>query len=115
MECSGIGKLFYNKESGIYVDVVLGELFFVSLDKYELGCGWLSFIKFIDNVIEYYDVSYGMVCVEVCLKYGDSYLGYVFIDGLCDRGGLWYCINFVSLWFVYCDDMDVEGYGVFLD
>ena len=41
-ERPGTGKLLYNKEPGIYVDIVSGEPLFASADKYESGCGWPS-------------------------------------------------------------------------
>ena len=34
-----------NHRAGIYVDVVSGEPLFSSLDKYESGTGWPSFMK----------------------------------------------------------------------
>src|SRR3954466_8530133 len=34
-----------NHEPGIYVDIISGEALFSSLDKYESGTGWPSFIK----------------------------------------------------------------------
>ena len=34
-----------NHEAGIYVDVVSGEPLFSSLDKYDSGTGWPSFIR----------------------------------------------------------------------
>jgi len=34
-----------NKQPGIYVDIVSGEVLFSSLDKYETGTGWPSFTK----------------------------------------------------------------------
>jgi peptide-methionine (R)-S-oxide reductase len=44
-ERPGTGEYLYNKEPGIYVDVVSGEPLFASSDKYESGCGWPSFTK----------------------------------------------------------------------
>ena len=44
-ERPGTGELLYNKEPGIYVDIVSGEPLFASSDKYESGCGWPSFVK----------------------------------------------------------------------
>ena len=41
-ELPGTGEHLYNKEPGIYVDVVSGEPLFASSDKYESGCGWPS-------------------------------------------------------------------------
>jgi peptide-methionine (R)-S-oxide reductase len=114
-ERPGTGALLYNKEPGIYVDVVSGEPLFASSDKYESGCGWPSFTKPIANVTELRDVSHGMVRTEVRSSHGDSHLGHVFPDGPRDRGGLRYCINSASLRFVHRDDMEAEGYGAYLD
>lgn len=114
-ERPGTGKLLGNKEPGIYVDIVSGEPLFASADKYESGCGWPSFTKPIDNVIEHRDASLGMVRVEVRSKYGDSHLGHVFPDGPADRGGMRYCINSASLRFIHRDDMEAEGYAKYID
>ena len=116
-ERPGSGQLLYNKEPGIYVDVVSGEPLFASSDKYESGCGWPSFTKPIEpaHVAEKRDLSHGMVRVEVRSTFGDSHLGHVFLDGPLDRGGLRYCINSASLRFVHRDDMEAEGYGDYLN
>ncbi len=116
-ERPGTGKLLYNKEPGLYVDIVSGEPLFASSDKFESGCGWPSFTKPIEpaNVAELQDGSLGMVRTEVRSTHGDSHLGHVFPDGPRDRGGLRYCINSASLRFVHRDDMEAEGYGDYLD
>jgi len=116
-ERPGSGKLLDNKEPGLYVDIVSGEPLFASSDKYESGCGWPSFTRPIEsqNVSELRDASLGIARTEVRSKHGDSHLGHVFPDGPRDRGGLRYCINSASLRFIHRDDMDLEGYGIFLD
>ena len=116
-ERPGTGKLLYNKEPGIYVDIVSGEPLFVSSDKYESGCGWPSFTKPIEpaHIQELSDRSFGMVRTEVRSTHGDSHLGHVFTDGPRDRGGLRYCINSASLRFVPHDAMEDEGYGAYLE
>lgn len=116
-ERPGTGELLYNKEPGIYVDIVSGEPLFASSDKYESGCGWPSFTKPIEpaNVNELRDISHGMIRTEVRSTHGDSHLGHVFDDGPTDRGGLRYCINSASLRFVPRDEMEAEGYGAYLD
>lgn len=116
-ERPGSGKLLYNKEPGIYVDVVSGEPLFASSDKYESGCGWPSFTKPIEaaHVTEHHDATHGMIRTEVRSRDGDSHLGHVFPDGPQDRGGLRYCINSASLRFVARADMESEGYGAYLD
>ena len=116
-ERPGSGEYLYNKQSGIYVDVVSGEPLFASADKFDSGCGWPSFTKPIEpaNVSELTDLSHGMLRVEVRSANGDSHLGHVFPDGPTDRGGLRYCINSASLRFVPRDRMEAEGYGAYID
>ena len=116
-ERPGTGKLLYNKEPGLYVDIVSGEPLFASSDKFESGCGWPSFTKPIEpaNVTELQDGSLGMIRTEVRSAHGDSHLGHVFPDGPRDRGGLRYCINSASLRFIPRDEMEAEGYGDYLD
>ncbi|HWK40889.1 MAG TPA: peptide-methionine (R)-S-oxide reductase MsrB [Croceibacterium sp.] len=115
-ERPGTGEYLYNKQAGIYVDIVSGEPLFASSDKYESGCGWPSFTKPIEpaNVAELRDASHGMIRTEVRSKHGDSHLGHVFEDGPRDRGGLRYCINSASLRFVPREEMEAQGYGAYL-
>ena len=116
-ERPGTGQFLHSKEPGIYVDVVSGEPLFASADKYESGSGWPSFTKPIDSayVQELQDTRHGMFRTEVRSVHADSHLGHVFTDGPRDRGGLRYCINSAALRFIRRDDMQVEGYGAFLD
>jgi len=116
-EMPGSGPLLHNKEPGIYVDVVSGEPLFASTDKYDSGSGWPSFTKPIEpaNVKELSDDAHGMIRTEVRSANADSHLGHVFTDGPRDRGGLRYCINSASLRFIHRDDMEKEGYGVYLN
>jgi peptide-methionine (R)-S-oxide reductase len=115
-ERPGTGEYLYNKEPGIYVDVVSGEPLFASSDKFDSACGWPSFTKPLEpaNVNELRDTSHGMIRTEVRSIHGDSHLGHVFPDGPADRGGLRYCINSASLRFIHRDDMEAEGYGAYL-
>lgn len=116
-ELPGSGEYLDNHEPGIYVDIVSGEPLFASSDKFDSGSGWPSFTKPIepDNISEIRDRSHGMTRTEVRSAQGDSHLGHVFPDGPRDRGGLRYCINSAALRFIHRDDMEVEGYGAYLN
>lgn len=106
-------EFFDNHAAGIYVDVVTGEPLFASVDKYESGCGWPSFVKAInEDVVTFIeDTSFNMVRIEVRSRIGDSHLGHVFDDGPKDRGGKRYCINSAAIRFIAKDDLEAEGYG----
>lgn len=116
-ERAGSGELLNNKEPGIYVDIVSGEPLFASSTKFDSGSGWPSFTKPIEvaNINEIVDSSHGMQRTEVRSTHGDSHLGHVFNDGPSTAGGLRYCINSASLRFVHRDEMEEEGYGVYLN
>ena len=116
-ERPGTGEYLYNKEPGLYVDIVSGEPLFVSSDKYDSHCGWPSFTKPVESahVQELVDRTHGMIRTEVRSSHGDSHLGHVFPDGPQDRGGLHYCINSASLRFVPLADMEDQGYGDYID
>jgi peptide-methionine (R)-S-oxide reductase len=114
-ERPGTGEYLYNKEPGIYVDVVSGEPLFASSDKFDSGTGWPSFTRPIDPVYVKARPDPREGGTEVRSPHGDSHLGHVFSDGPRDRGGLRYCINSASLRFVRREDMEAEGYAAYLD
>ncbi|SCJ36102.1 Peptide methionine sulfoxide reductase MsrA/MsrB [uncultured Clostridium sp.] len=106
-----------NKEEGIYVDVVSGEVLFTSKEKFDSGCGWPSFTKPISkNVLrEKSDFSHGMYRTEVRSTKANSHLGHVFDDGPKEEGGLRYCINSAALRFIPKNKMQEEGYESYLN
>ena len=63
-ERPGTGKLLYNKEPGIYVDIVSGEPLFLSDDKYESGCGWPSLPNLLKNLLSQKFLIHPMVWSE---------------------------------------------------
>jgi peptide-methionine (R)-S-oxide reductase len=110
-------RQLHNHAPGVYVDLVSGEALFASSDMYESGTRWLNFSKPIDpaNISEVQSTSNGMTRTEVRSVRGNSHLGHIFLDGPPDRGGLRYCIHSASVRFVPREQMEAEGYGVYLD
>jgi methionine-S-sulfoxide reductase/methionine-R-sulfoxide reductase len=105
-----------NHAEGIYVDVVTGEPLFSSLDKFDSGSGWPSFVKPLEkqNITTHADKSLGMERTEIRSLHGGSHLGHLFEDGPRDRGGMRYCVNSASLRFIPKEKLEAEGYGQYL-
>jgi peptide methionine sulfoxide reductase msrA/msrB len=104
------------KKAGIYVDIVSGEPLFLSVDKYDSGTGWPSFVKPIsqDFITLHEDKKLFTTRTEVRSKVADSHLGHVFTDGPQDRGGMRYCMNSAALLFIPLEIMEEKGYGEYI-
>jgi len=102
-----------SSEPGLYVDVVSGEPLFTSIDKFDSGTGWPSFVKPVteEAVRTKDDRHLFMRRVEVRSRFADSHLGHVFTDGPRERGGLRYCMNAAALRFIPKEKLEVAGYG----
>lgn len=102
------------KREGIYVDIIDGTPLFSSTDKFDSGTGRPIFTKPIslDDVQDTLDTSHGMVRTEITSSSSDVHLGHVFNDGL--NGGQRYCINSAALRFIPREEMELKGYGEYL-
>ena len=114
-EAPFLNDLWNNHKPGIYVDRISGEPLFASIDKFDSGTGWPSFLKPLDkeNIVETSDTSHGMVRTEVRSKRSNSHLGHVFPDGP-KPTGLRYCINSAALRFIPVEQLEKQGFGKYL-
>jgi peptide methionine sulfoxide reductase msrA/msrB len=90
---------FKNTPDGYFIDALSGTPLFDTINRYNSGTGWLSFIKPIEGtVFEIEDPKYGKEMIEIRAITSGIHLGHVFKDGL--NGNLRYCINATVLEFI---------------
>jgi methionine-R-sulfoxide reductase len=104
-----------NHRPGIYVDVVSGEPLFSSVDKYDSGTGWPSFMRPLPEAkLDFkIDRSLTQERTEVRSGIAESHLGHVFDDGPQPTGKR-YCINSAALRFIPREEMEKAGYAKYL-
>lgn len=93
-----LGKYVRTTTAGTYHCAACHTPLFSSQDKYQIGCGWPTFIQPMTPKSVYYleDWHMGFKRYEVLCRGCDSHLGHVFNDGPPPKG-LRYTINSVAL------------------
>jgi peptide methionine sulfoxide reductase msrA/msrB len=108
-------KHWDNFRPGIYVDVIMGEPLFSSIDKFDGGTGRPTFSKPIskDSIVERDDNSYDMHRIEVRAKRSDAHLGHLIADPTSPSGQR-YAVNSAALRFIPTEEMEHEGYATYM-
>lgn len=108
-------QFWNNEKTGIYVDVVIGEPLFTSVDKFDAGVGFPTFTKPIskDLLVESLDTSHDMQRTEIHTRRSNAHLGYVFPDPQSPTGQR-YVVYSAAFHFVPVEEMKDRGYGAFM-
>lgn len=98
-------------DRGIYVDLLSGDVLFLSCDKINDKSGWPVFSQaaYEDSIVILEVELNGFKCREVRSNRSDCHLGIEFIDKKQNTGKK-YCLNSRALKFIPYEEMKEKGY-----
>ncbi len=109
-DAASFGRYVENKDPGLYLDVVSGEVLFTSLDKLDPAAGFAEFSGAFNPslLIEQEAVVSGETKLLVKSKTAQSYLGWITTD---ENGARRYIINSSALRFIPGAELEKNDLG----
>lgn len=105
IECFFIGEYNNWKVDGVFVCWCCEVFFYDFNDKFNFGCGWFSFDDDLFGIVCcVFDVD--GCCIEIVCDNCGGYLGYVFEGECMIVKNIWYCVNFLFIKFVKCENVE---------